>query len=58
MTPAKDLTKETPRSPRSRLGGYVILARMADRGRAALAGTLSEYHFACPVDQTLFGFKD
>lgn len=54
---AKDLTREAPRSPRQRLGGYVILARMADKGRAALAGNIGEYHFDCPVDNMLFGFK-
>ena len=30
---------------------------MADKGRAAIAGTNGEYHFACPLDQMLFGFK-
>ncbi len=41
-----DLTQRPPRSPRVRLGGYVILPRMLDKGRAALAGKLGEYHFA------------
>ena len=58
MSLAKDLTKEAPRSPRNRLGGYVILARMTDKGRATLAGTMGEYHFACPLDRMLFGFKE
>ena len=57
MKLAKNLTQQPPRSPRARLGGYAILARMADKGRAALAGTAGEYHFACPLDQMLFGFK-
>ncbi len=30
-----DLTKFPPRSPRVRLGGYVILPRMLDKGRAS-----------------------
>ncbi len=55
--PAKDLTKEAPSSPRIRVGGYVILARALDKGRAAIAGTSGEYHFDCPLDQFLFGFK-
>jgi hypothetical protein len=55
--PAKDLTKQAPASPRTRVGGYVILARMADKGRAALAGTIGEFHFDCPLDNFLFGFK-
>ena len=58
MSSAKDLGKQAPRSPRNRLGGYVILARMVDKGRAALAGTAGEYHFACPLDQLLLGFKE
>ncbi len=29
-----DLTQFPPRSPRVRLGGYVILPRMLDKGRA------------------------
>ena len=30
---------------------------MADKGRATLVGVAGEYHFACPLDQMLFGFK-
>jgi hypothetical protein len=33
-----DLTKQPPRSARVRLGGYVILPRMLDKGRATIAG--------------------
>jgi len=54
---AKDLTKEAPRSPRIRLGGYVILARTTDKCRAFLTGNIGEYHFDCPLDNILFGFK-
>ena len=57
MSTAKDLTKEAPTSPRVRTGGYVILARMADKGRADIAGTIGEFHFDCPLDNFLFGFK-
>ena len=39
---APDLTKQPPRSPRVRLGGYVILPRILDKGRALLAGTQGE----------------
>jgi hypothetical protein len=53
----KDLTKEAPRSPRIRIGGYVILARTIDKCRALVAGEIGEYHFDCPLDNTLFGFK-
>lgn len=57
MITARDLSKEPPRSPRLRIGGYALLARMADKGRASLKGTAGEYHFDCPVDNMLFGFK-
>jgi len=50
-----DLTKFPPRSPRVRLGGYVILPRMLDKGRATIAGKHGEYHYACPLDM---GFLD
>ncbi len=56
--PAKDLTKEAPRSPRTRLGGYALIARAIDKGRATLASTNGEYHFDCPLDNYLFGFKE
>jgi hypothetical protein len=53
----KDLTKEAPRSPRTRIGGYAILARTYDKCRALLWGNIGEYHFDCPLDNMLFGFK-
>ena len=53
----KDLTKESPRSPRIRVGGYAILGRTIDKCRALVAGDVGEYHFNCPLDNTLFGFK-
>ncbi|MBV9390331.1 MAG: DUF5069 domain-containing protein [Verrucomicrobia bacterium] len=51
-----DLTQRPPRSPRVKLGGYVILPRMLDKGRAELNGTVGEYHFACPLDQRFLDF--
>ena len=54
----KDLTKEAPRSPRIRVGGYAILGRAIDKCRALVAGNIGEYHFDCPLDNMLFGFKD
>ena len=51
-----DLTKFPPRSPRVRLGGYVILPRMLDKGRATVAGKQGEYHYACPMDQRFLEF--
>ena len=57
MTTVKDLTKEAPRSPRLRLGNFVILARAIDKGRALLAGKLGEYKYDCPLDNDFFSFK-
>lgn len=51
-----DLTKQPPRSPRVRLGGYVTLPRLLDKGRAALAGQNGEYIYACPLDQRWLEF--
>jgi Domain of unknown function (DUF5069) len=51
-----DLTKFPPRSPRTRLGGYAILPRCLDKGRATLAGKNGDYHYACPLDQGFLTF--
>ena len=53
---ALDLTKQPPRSPRVRLGGYALLPRCLDKGRATLAGKNGEYHYACPNDQHFLEF--
>jgi len=55
-THTPDLTKQAPRSPRVRLGGYAILPRMLDKGRATLAGKNGEYHYACPLDHEFLDF--
>jgi len=55
-TSKTDLTAKAPRSPRVRLGGYVILPRMLDKGRATLAGKNGEYHFDCPMDKRFLSF--
>lgn len=41
---ACDLTQRPPRSCYVRLGGYVILPRLIDKARAALAGKLGDYY--------------
>ena len=53
---APDLTKRPPRSPRTKLGGYVILPRMLDKARATIAGKLGEYHYACGLDEHILKF--
>ena len=54
--PAPDLTTRPPRSPRTRLGGYALLPRMLDKGRAELTGKNGEYHYNCPLDQQFLDF--
>lgn len=51
-----DLTGRPPRSFRVRLGGFVILARMLDKGRATLAKKNGEYNYNSPTDQHLVCF--
>lgn len=56
-TPTIDLTQRPPRSPRLRLGGYVLLPRILDKGRASLAGKLGEYHYrGAGLDRHFFNF--
>jgi hypothetical protein len=51
-----DLTKDYPRSPREKMGGYAHLARMTDKARAKAAGSLGKYIYPCPLDQALLEF--
>lgn len=53
---APDLTRRPPRSPHCRLGGYVILPRLLDKGRATIAGTNGEFNYDAPLDQHLKDF--
>jgi hypothetical protein len=53
---APDLTQRPPRSPRCRLGEFVILPRMFDKGRATALGKQGEYHYNCPLDQHLLNY--
>jgi hypothetical protein len=56
MSNITDLTQRPPRSLRSRLGGYALLPRMLDKGRAEIAGKSGEYHYNCPLDQRILEF--
>jgi hypothetical protein len=49
-----DLTKQFPRSPRTRLGGVSMFPRTIDKARANLAGSLGEYIYDCKMDKVLF----
>ena len=51
-----DLTQRPPRSFRVRLGNYVALARMLDKGRATLAEKNGEYIYNSITDQHLVKF--
>jgi hypothetical protein len=51
-----DLTERPPRSFRVRLGNYVILARMLDKGRAQLAKKNGEYNYNSSTDQHVVKF--
>jgi hypothetical protein len=53
---APDLTKQPPRSPRVRLGGFALLPRMLDKGRATIARKNGEYNYACPLDERFLNF--
>ena len=57
MNLPKDLNLEPPRGPRGKLGGYAILARSLDKGRAEMNRSAGEFHFNCPLDNMLFDFK-
>lgn len=56
LTTVTDLTQRPPRSPRVRLGGYVVLPRMLDKGRAEIAKKNGEYKYACPLDERFLKF--
>src|SRR5437667_12546913 len=51
-----DLTDRPPGSFRVRLGNYVIMARMLDKGRATLARKNGEYKYNSTTDQRLVQF--
>jgi Domain of unknown function (DUF5069) len=54
--PPTDLTRRPPRSMRQRLGGFVLLPRFLDKGRARLAKRNGEYNYDSPTDQHLVRF--
>ena len=56
VTDAPNLNQRPPRSPRVRLGGYVVFPRILDKGRAELAGTAGEFKYNNPADYHWFRF--
>ena len=51
-----NLTKNFPRSPYEKVGGYMMLGRTIDKAHATLQGLVGEYMYDCPLDKRLFGF--
>lgn len=51
-----DLRTKFPRSPKEKLAGYVHVPRIIDKARAHQAGTLGDYIYNCPMDQSWFEF--
>lgn len=43
--------KTFPRRGRDEIDGVMWLKRVADKGRAAAAGTIHDYIYPCPMDQ-------
>lgn len=46
--------KTFPRRGRAPLDGFLWLARVIDKGRAAAAGTIHDYIYPCPMDRGVF----
>ena len=53
---APDVRQCPPRSLRCRLGGYITLPRMLDKGRAAIMGRNGEFNYDAPFDQHVIDF--
>jgi hypothetical protein len=54
-----DLQTNEPRSAHEKVGGVKLLARIVDKGRAAVRGTLGPYvFFDCPLDRVFFETVD
>lgn len=51
-----DLAQRPPRSMHQRLGGFVLLPRILDKGRAKLVGKNGPYKYNSPTDQHLVRF--
>lgn len=51
-----DLEAQNPRGPKEAWVGVVWLPRMADKARAAKAGTLGEFMYPCPMDKIMLQF--
>lgn len=45
--------KTFPRRGRDKIGDAMWLARVSDKGRASLAGTIHDYIYPCPIDKAV-----
>jgi hypothetical protein len=43
-----------PRRARETFGGYDYILRVFDKARAAKAGTIFDYIYPCPIDESVF----
>jgi hypothetical protein len=46
--------RDFPRRGRAELDGFMWLARVFDKARAAQDGTLHDYNYPCPIDRGVF----
>ena len=51
-----NLVESIPRSPKIKIKGLVMLARMIDKARAYNSNKLGEYIFPCPIDKIILEF--
>ena len=49
---------EFPRRGRDALDGFLWLARVFDKARAARDGTIFDYIYPCPMDRAVFDRRD
>ena len=56
LDPRTEPRQRPPRSPRCRLGGYAILPRLLDKGRAEIVGLNGEFNYNAPLDLHIINF--
>jgi hypothetical protein len=51
-----NLVKSTPRNPKKKMEGLIMLPRMLDKAMAYNSNTLGEYIYPCPLDTIILKF--
>jgi len=51
-----NLAKKTPRSPKIKMKGIIMIPRMIDKSRAYHSNSLGEYIFPCALDRIILEF--